>query len=234
MDKLTEALMRTGLTQHEALLYQLLCTEGRLSGYEAAKLSGISRSNVYTALAGLADKGGADRIDGTVVKFVPVQPDEFCKNKLRSYEESLEYIKTHLDIKKSPSNVYLTIRGRQNILDKAVNMLDNTSQRVYISCSGELVKSLDEALNRVVGRGLKLVVLSDADCKIPGARCYHSEAQTGQIGLISDSHSVLTGELGDSDDSAALYTDNPTLVDLFKKYLKNEIELLELKGGKSQ
>jgi len=223
MDKLTESLMKTGLTQHEAVLYQLLCAEGMLSGYEAAKLSGISRSNVYTALAGLADKGGANRIDGSVVKFVPVAPAEFCKNKLRSYEENLEYIKSHLDIKKTSNNVYLTLRGRQNILDKAINMCDEASYRVYISCSGEIIRTLHSSLDDLVSRGLKLVILTESECKIPGAKCYLSQAQTGQIGLIADSHSVLTGDLGEGEDAAALYTDNPTLVDLFKKYLKMKL-----------
>ena len=36
-----------------------LLAEGRLTGYEATKLTGISRSNTYTALAGLVEKGAA-------------------------------------------------------------------------------------------------------------------------------------------------------------------------------
>ena len=49
-----ERLMEFGLTRHEASLYILLTLEGSLNGYEAAKQSGISRSNAYNALAGLA------------------------------------------------------------------------------------------------------------------------------------------------------------------------------------
>lgn len=51
-----ERLMEFGLTRHEASLYILLTLEGSLNGYEAAKQSGISRSNAYNALAGLVDK----------------------------------------------------------------------------------------------------------------------------------------------------------------------------------
>lgn len=46
-----ERLMEFGLTRHEASLYILLTLEGSLNGYEAAKQSGISRSNAYNALA---------------------------------------------------------------------------------------------------------------------------------------------------------------------------------------
>ena len=49
-----ELLMSFGLTRQEARVYVLLLGEGALSGYEAAKRLGISRSNAYAALAGLS------------------------------------------------------------------------------------------------------------------------------------------------------------------------------------
>ena len=45
-----ELLMSFGLTRQEARVYVLLLGEGALSGYEAAKRLGISRSNAYAAL----------------------------------------------------------------------------------------------------------------------------------------------------------------------------------------
>ena len=54
-----EMLTCFGLTRQEAKIYLLLLTEGALSGYEASKRAGISRSNAYGALAGLVDKGAA-------------------------------------------------------------------------------------------------------------------------------------------------------------------------------
>ena len=50
-----ELLMSFGLTRQEARVYVLLLGEGALSGYEAAKRLGISRSNAYAALAGLVE-----------------------------------------------------------------------------------------------------------------------------------------------------------------------------------
>ena len=43
----TEKLLLFGLGRQEALLYRCLLQSGELTGYEAAKLTGISRSNVY-------------------------------------------------------------------------------------------------------------------------------------------------------------------------------------------
>ena len=71
-----ERLMEFGLTRHEASLYILLTLEGSLNGYEAAKQSGISRSNAYNALAGLVDKGAAYIQEEDTVRYTPVAIEE--------------------------------------------------------------------------------------------------------------------------------------------------------------
>ena len=45
----TERLMEFGLTRQEASIYQCLLTEGKVTGYEVAKQTGISRSNAYNS-----------------------------------------------------------------------------------------------------------------------------------------------------------------------------------------
>ena len=52
----TEKLLLFGLGRQEALLYRCLLQSGELTGYEAAKLTGISRSNVYNGLASLTEQ----------------------------------------------------------------------------------------------------------------------------------------------------------------------------------
>ncbi len=48
---LTEYLMEFGLTRQEATIYLNLMERGMQTGYEVSKQTGISRSNVYRALA---------------------------------------------------------------------------------------------------------------------------------------------------------------------------------------
>ena len=76
-----ECLMNFGLTRQEANLYVLLVLEGELNGYEAAKKSGISRSNTYNALAGLVEKGAAYMSEEDTVKYQAVPVEEFCDNR---------------------------------------------------------------------------------------------------------------------------------------------------------
>ena len=63
-----DELVLFGLTRQEATIYVCLIQNVDLSGYEVAKLTGISRSNVYSALAGLTEKGAAYLLEGTTSK----------------------------------------------------------------------------------------------------------------------------------------------------------------------
>lgn len=56
---LAEKLVQFGLTRQEANIYLCLLQNKDLSGYEVSKITGISRSNVYSALASLVEKGAA-------------------------------------------------------------------------------------------------------------------------------------------------------------------------------
>ena len=81
-----ERLMEFGLTRQEAAIYECLLREGKTTGYEVAKLIGISRSNAYNSLASMTEKGASYLVEeGTTRKYVPVPLDEFCKNRQRQY-----------------------------------------------------------------------------------------------------------------------------------------------------
>ena len=71
------------LTRQEASIYESLLKNGKLTGYEAAKLTGISRSNVYAALASLCEKGAAYIEENeTGKKYLAVPVQEFCEEKI--------------------------------------------------------------------------------------------------------------------------------------------------------
>ena len=74
----TERLMEFGLTRQEASIYQCLLTEGKVTGYEVAKQTGISRSNAYNSLASMC----LSRLTNSV-RIVSVSwrnPENGCRN----------------------------------------------------------------------------------------------------------------------------------------------------------
>ena len=69
-----------GLTRQEATLYLCMYRYRGITGYEAAKYTGISRSNVYSGLSGLADKGAAYLEQGSASRYIAVPIEKFCEN----------------------------------------------------------------------------------------------------------------------------------------------------------
>ena len=199
---LIEGLTNFNLTKQEATLYVLLLKSGQMTGYEAAKQTGISRSNTYTALAGLVDKGAAYVLEeGKVTRYTPVPAAEFCSN------------------------------GAQEIINKLRNTVRQAQARIYLSANSRMLELLLPELQAALQRGLKVVVIGDKSFSLPGAICYGTNKQSEQIRLIADSHTVLTGDLQDDEDSTCLYSCKRNLVDLFKEALQNEIALIKLQKG---
>lgn len=230
--ELIEGLTHFNLTKQEATLYVLLLKEGYLTGYEAAKQTGISRSNTYTALAGLVEKGAAYVLEeGKVTRYTPVAPEEFCTNKIERLQEIKQKVLSQLPVLKSDAEGYITIKGELEIINKLKNTVRQAEARIYVSANKRVMELLKLELVDALDRGLKVVIISDKQFTLPQAICYGTEKQNEQIRLIADSQTVVTGDLEDEENSTCLYSCKRNLVDLFKDALKNEIKLIELQKG---
>lgn len=219
-----ERLTCFGLTRQESFIYTTLLSEGELTGYEVAKQTGISRSNTYTALAGLVEKGAAYIIEGNSIKYTPVCVEEFCNNKLYQLEKIQKELLSHLPLPKKESDGYITIKGKKHILDKVGNMIKGAKQRIYLSVSKEVLVEIEENLRNILQKGIKVVIITNWEhYMLLDAKIYYNDKSAIEIGLIVDTKTVLTGEV----DMTALYSENKNLVTVFKEMLKNEIKLLD-------
>ena len=230
--ELIEGLTHFNLTKQEATLYVLLLKEGYLTGYEAAKQTGISRSNTYTALAGLVDKGAAYVLEeGKVTRYTPVPPEEFCSNKIDRLKEIKDKVLSQLPALKNDAEGYITIKGELEIINKLKNTVRQAEARIYVSANRRVMELLRKELTDALARGLKVVIISDEKFTLPDAICYGTDKQTEQIRLIADSQTVVTGDLEDEENSTCLYSCKRNLVDLFKEALQNEIKLIQIQKG---
>ena len=230
--ELIEGLTHFNLTKQEATLYVLLLKEGYLTGYEAAKQTGISRSNTYTALAGLVDKGAAYVLEeGKVTRYTPVPPEEFCSNKIDRLKEIKDKVLNQLPDLKNDAEGYITIKGELEIINKLRNTVRQAEARIYVSANRRVMELLRKELMDALARGLKVVIISDEKFTLPEAICYGTDKQTEQIRLIADSQTVVTGDLEDEENSTCLYSCKRNLVDLFKEALQNEIKLIQIQKG---
>lgn len=225
-----------GLTRQEAAVYCTLLAEGELNGYEVAKVLGISRSNAYTALAGLTDRGAAWQIDGNPTRYTAVAAAEFCTNRLRRLEAARDRLLACLPERRQPTGSFATIRGAGHILDRLDHLLADTRERVYLALDATEVARIQSCLEGLLDRGLKVVLISDAATVAnlkqqpvwQRAGLYAGSPRPGQIQVIVDSRFVLTGSLSGGQGASCLHSDQANLVELFKTALRNEIRLIEL------
>jgi len=221
---LLSALKKIGFTQQEAIIYIYLCKNGELTGYEAAKLSGISRSNAYAALSSLVDKGYAHIIEGTSSKYIAVPKEELIKNAERDFQENIKVIKEELEFNVVNQEPYITITGENHILDKLKNIIDASEKRIYISCDAPLLHLLEGELVNAINRHLKVVILSPERMKVHCDYIYYITDPSESFKLIVDTKEVIAGNL-----KQCLYSRNTTLLTLMKESFIHEIAVIEAK-----
>ena len=230
-----EKLTAFGLTRQEASIYLCLYQNGTLTGYEAAKLTGISRSNVYNALAGLAEKGAAYLLEGNSSRYTAVPVGELCDNKLRALADAKIWLEQNKPKAAEPSDGYITIVGEQQILDKMHHMMEEAEKRIYLAASSERIARFRPELSLLLAKRIKVVLLSAREPDgLKGAVFYRAEGKENQVRLIADSRYVLTGELTGSRQDICLYSGQRVFVDALKEAMRNEIKLIELTGKKKK
>lgn len=232
--EIIEGLMQFGLTRQEAQIYQILHTEGLLTGYEVAKCSGISRSNCYTTLKTLVDKGAAMISEDTAMRYTAVPIEEFCKKKMGRLLEIQEVLIQKMPKSKEVMEGYITLTGYEHILDQVIYMILEAQYRVYIALESKKLIPIIKALKQASEKGLKVVVITEQPFEAENIVFYQtqnnletSKTDLHQIRLIVDSSAVLMGDL--AEEGSCLYSKKKNLVNFFKQTLKNEIRLIELK-----
>lgn len=239
-EKWLESMGKFGLSRIEATLYYCLLKNGEMTGYEAAKATGISRSNVYNGLASLVEKGCAYvKEEQKANVYLPAQVEEFTSGHLSRLSALAKEV-----VKAAPRQVeiqdgYITIRGEDAVHSKIRQMLGQVEQRFYFSADEENIVLFMDEIIKVIKGGKKCVLILNkcqkvcklleqelSDKEVKHLFVYQSKSKANQFRLICDSTYVLTGELGLGNDNA-LYSAQPNFVMVFKEAMANEIELIK-------
>lgn len=223
----TEYLKDFGFTGVEAQIYEALLRRGAMTGYEVSKETGISRSNVYSSLAALTDKGAAYLSEGEATKYIAVEVDKFTDHHLEDLRNKAKLLKQMAPQPVEDKEGYITIKGYRHIQDKIRDLLKACELRVYVMAESDILLLFKSELEELIGKGKKLVILSDG-FSLDKAVNYVTTPAKGQIRLITDSSYVLTGTLEGNENDTCLYSGQENLVAVMKEALKNKITLIEL------
>ena len=149
-------------------------------------------------------------------------------------EESRKWLLAHMPEAKSQDEGYITIEGSRHILDKMQNLLSKVEERAYISCTRNYLLLFVEELEKLDELGKKLVIITDHPVKFGNAKKYVGEQRKTQVGLITDSKYVLTGEFGEGSIDTCLYSGQKNFVENYKRALSNEIKLQAIQEEKKE
>lgn len=231
-----DKLVQFGLTRQEANIYLCLYQNGELTGYEVAKMTGISRSNVYSGLSDLTEKGAAFLVQGGVNRYIAASIEEFCDHKIKDLKSAGAYLCEHIPEAKKSSTGYITVEGYSNIRSKISFMLQHTEKRVYLAAKAEYMNALAEELLPLARRKIKIVLITDGEVGSQELKehaiLYRSESRGNVVHLITDSEFVLTGEINKNKTDTCLYTTQTNFIEVFKEMLRNEMKLIEMNEEK--
>lgn len=243
-----EKLVLFGLGRQEAVIYMCLLKNDELTGYEVAKLTGISRSNVYNSLAALVEHGAAYVEEGASTKYTAVSMEEFCDNRIRYLKEVEEYLLCNCPKKTTESAGYITIEGYRHICDKIHHMLSCAQKRIYFSANHTMIEMWQDEIRQLVEKQIKVVLISDEiprfmaeDENLSEEIIFYqiypelieestTEVWEKQIRLIIDSEYAITGDVAGSSNDTCLYSAQKNFVNVFKDAMRNEMELIKIKG----
>lgn len=222
---LINSLKSIGFTQQESIIYITLCKHGELSGYEAAKHSGISRSNAYAALSSLVDKGYAHIIEGTSAKYIAISKKELIMNSTRDFNQNIQVIRDELEFNQVTNNPYITIVDNKNVINKVKNMIIQSEHRLYFCADKKILDLFADEIEEVYSNDKKIVILSP---EVPNFNhsTYYKSFNYEAFKLIIDTEEVITGTL-----SQSLYSRNKTLVRLIREAIMNEIKLININNN---
>lgn len=231
---LIEKLTLFGLTRQEATIYMCLAANHELSGYEVSKLTGISRSNVYAALANLVEEGAAYLLEGSTNKYTCVAIDEFCETKINRLQKVKDELVKGMPQSPDECEGYITISNYRHIMDRMHFMMIHAQYRIYLSMPVSLIEACRADIERLIQNDKKVVLLVSQPVDFEGCIQYITEDHGSQMRLIVDSTYVLTGEVTGNASDTCLYCGQPNFVNVFKESLKNEIKLIELTRGETE
>ncbi|MBC8450194.1 MAG: TrmB family transcriptional regulator [Chloroflexi bacterium] len=228
-----------GFSEYEARAYVALLQKNPVSGYELSKLSGVPRSMIYEVLGKLTGRGAALSlpVKGTAL-YAPVPADELLDRLQREHEELIDQTRQGLTSLAADSDldVVWNIKGADNILAKAQEMIDQAQRSLHLALLPTTFDLLKPALSQAVARGVQIVLYTTGTLELSGAvvvvptLSHEALDQAGALALIlvMDSSEVLISEGLMGDAARASWTGSPLLVFIAEHHLRTDLYLPQI------
>ena len=222
-----QTLYKLGFSPIEATVFITLCQHGSLTGYEVAKLTGISRSNVYSALYSLQDKGKCYVSEGESTKYIPISKEELLLTTKREMSTTISEIEHYFPQTVTVNEPYLTIRGYEHVLNKIKNNILLCTSHLYIMSSSEDIALLQEELKEI-SQKCKVTIMCDKALHLnPSINFFVHRKPIEAFYMIIDTQIVITGDLSETS-AQCLYSTHESLVRLMRTSFITALDMIHL------
>jgi hypothetical protein len=242
-EALVSQLEGLGMTHNEAIAWLTLVEDESgegCTGYEVAARSAIPRSAVYGVLRRLEEMGAAFAWGTGPVRYSATPPADFVDQLRRAHEGSLGALAEGLAAlpkRSRPEPVWILPRYDE-VMARAGAMLLGAKRSVYLSAWPRELRRLKADLDRlppeVAHRVVHSPALVPADLVPAGFSCWSDDepeigpraAWSHKLILVIDHHEALIGGSEPDADNHAVWTTNPSIVDVATNHLILDLTLL--------
>jgi sugar-specific transcriptional regulator TrmB len=175
---------------------------------------------------------------GGAIKYAPVPAVEFLDQLHREQEQLVLSLKDDLTtFTSAPDLDYVwNIEGHENIMGKAMEMIDQAESRVYLALLPATFPILRPALEKTAQRGVRAVIYTTEELDLPDGQVVvapMSEEALGQVGglgliLVIDGEEVLIGEWLSATQARASWTSSHLLVFIAEHHLRTDLYLPQI------
>ncbi len=236
-----------GLTRNEALAYVTLLEDagnGGLTGYEVSARSGIPRSAVYAVMRKLEHAGAAFCMGSEPARYAATDPDKLVEHMRRTMLTQLESLSESLQQlpkRARPEPVWILNRY-SDVMARIETMIRGAERSVYLSVWPRELALLMPCLEAVAERPLHRVLHSPARVNhLPAdfsswiddvERDEAKAAWSHKALVVTDRREALIGGTEPMADNQAVWTTNPSLVDVATNGIIMDITLMSRASGR--
>jgi sugar-specific transcriptional regulator TrmB len=242
--EISDDLRALGFTDYETRAYLALLKDSPATAYQVSKESGLPRANVYPALESLTNKGAAQPVTETPVRYVPVPPEVLFARLLQDVDAQCRRVASKLScLRQHSSEEYVwSLKGDETIRDKIEGMIGSSRSHIWIKAHARMLEPHREALLRAAERGVQVILILFGDPESlaeftldPPSRVYMHEGNGLEVGLANtlitvtrDFEEALT--VNTAEGGFGAYTRNVPVVNMAESLIRHEIYLAEIFG----
>ncbi|MCB9683101.1 MAG: TrmB family transcriptional regulator [Alphaproteobacteria bacterium] len=242
-----QLLVDLGLNRNEALAYVALLEhadpEGA-TGYEIGTHSGVPRSAVYKILNRLEELGAVFPLGAEPRRYVATDPQRFVQQLQHTFAARTQRAAESLGRlarRATPEPVW-TVTRYDEVLERIDAMIRGATTSLYLSLWSREVERLRPALLAVADRRLHRVLHSPGPLgpPPPGFSVWSGDipvddrkaAWSHKALVVVDRDQALIGGTEPDADNHAVWTSNPSLVDVATNHIVLDITLLARTAGR--